>query len=121
MASAVIDGYRADRNALEAERLRRYVGELATTRNELQATTASLSQALEAAAASSQAKSQLLATMSHELRTPLNVIIGFSALLREGAQVQFVNQRSTENTTDIHATGRNHHSPTNSRPMYATP
>src|SRR3546814_12829310 len=28
MASAVIDGYLADRNALEAERLRRYVGEL---------------------------------------------------------------------------------------------
>src|SRR3546814_9663557 len=61
MASAVIDGYLADRNALEAERLRRYVGELETTRNEPQATTASLSKSLEAAAESSQATSQFLA------------------------------------------------------------
>jgi PAS domain S-box-containing protein len=30
-------------------------------------------------------KSEFMATMSHELRTPLNVIIGYCALLREGA------------------------------------
>src|SRR3546814_20073564 len=75
---AIIDGNLSDRNALEAARLRRYVSELETARSELQATTASLSLALEAAAASSQAKSQFLAMMSHELRTPLNAIIGFS-------------------------------------------
>src|SRR3546814_15655592 len=96
MASAVIDGYLADRNALEAERLRRYVGELETTRNELQATTASLSQALEAAAASSQAKSQFLATMSHELRTPLNAIIGFSEILKAEALGPLGNPRYAE-------------------------
>src|SRR3546814_18447893 len=36
MASAVVDGYLADRNALEAERLRRYVGELEATRHAIQ-------------------------------------------------------------------------------------
>jgi len=78
MASAVIDGYLADRNALEAARLRRHVAELEETQATLEATTRSLKIALEAAAASSQAKSQFLANMSHELRTPLNAIIGFS-------------------------------------------
>lgn len=33
------------------------------------------------------AKSQFLATMSHELRTPLNAIIGYSEILREGAEL----------------------------------
>jgi signal transduction histidine kinase len=35
--------------------------------------------------AANNAKSQFLANMSHELRTPLNAIIGYSELLREGA------------------------------------
>ena len=35
------------------------------------------------AAASSQAKSNFLATMSHEIRTPMNSIIGFSDLLND--------------------------------------
>ncbi|WP_395646040.1 sensor histidine kinase [Terricaulis sp.] len=34
----------------------------------------------------SRAKSQFLANMSHELRTPLNAIIGYSEMLREGAE-----------------------------------
>lgn len=36
--------------------------------------------------AANNAKSQFLANMSHELRTPLNAIIGYSELLREGAE-----------------------------------
>jgi signal transduction histidine kinase len=105
MVSAVIDGYLADRNALEAARLRRYVSELEGTRSELQATTASLSLALEAAAASSQAKSQFLATMSHELRTPLNAIIGFSELLKAESLGSMGNPRYIEYATDIHQSG----------------
>lgn len=74
--------YQLTRRAVdEAGRLRAYVVELEATRSKLEATTADLMTALEAAAASSQAKSQFLATMSHELRTPLNAIIGFSEIL----------------------------------------
>jgi signal transduction histidine kinase len=105
MVSAIVDGYLADRNALEAERLRRYISELEGTRTELQATTASLSLALEAAAASSQSKSQFLATMSHELRTPLNAIIGFSELLKAESLGSMGNPRYIEYATDIHQSG----------------
>ncbi len=105
MLSAVIDGYLADRNAREAERLRRYVQELEATQAALEATTASLQSALEAAAASSQAKSQFLATMSHELRTPLNAIIGFSELMREQSLGALGNPRYIEYAGDIHDSG----------------
>jgi signal transduction histidine kinase len=39
-----------------------------------------------AAEKASEAKSRFLANMSHELRTPLNAIIGYSEMLREGAE-----------------------------------
>ncbi|MGE5270567.1 MAG: MHYT domain-containing protein [Thiohalocapsa sp.] len=77
---AVVDEHLAGRSAREAERLRRHVDELVTTKLELEAATSQLRTALEAAAAGSQAKSQFLATMSHELRTPLNAIIGFAEM-----------------------------------------
>jgi len=105
LLSAFLDGYLSDRNAREAERLRRYVSELETAQSELQETTRNLSVALEAAAASSQAKSQFLATMSHELRTPLNAIIGFSELLKGEALGALGDPRYVEYATDIHNSG----------------
>jgi signal transduction histidine kinase len=81
LIGAIVDQRLADRAIREAERLRATVVQLETTKRELEATAQNLTRALEAAAASSQAKSQFLATMSHELRTPLNAVIGFSQLL----------------------------------------
>jgi signal transduction histidine kinase len=50
------------------------------------ARTSELNAALETATAANAAKSQFLAVMSHELRTPLNAIIGYSEIMREGAE-----------------------------------
>lgn len=91
--------------ALEAERLRRNVIRLEATQRELQVTTSNLRMALEAAAASSHAKSQFLATMSHELRTPLNAILGFSEIMKIESFGPMANQRYAEYVADIHASG----------------
>ena len=46
-----------------------------------------LREAKEAAEAANRAKSMFLATMSHEFRTPLNVILGFTQLLKQRANL----------------------------------
>ena len=65
----------------QGEALRSHVAELEATKRDLEATSQELEAALQAAAHSSEAKSQFLASMSHELRTPLNAIIGYSEFL----------------------------------------
>jgi signal transduction histidine kinase len=48
--------------------------------------TRDLEQARRAAEEASAAKTRFIANMSHELRTPLNAIIGYSEIMREGAE-----------------------------------
>ena len=102
---ALADSYLADRNTREAERLRHYVTELEATQAELRATTDNLSIALEAAAASSQAKSQFLTIMSHELRTPLNAVIGFSELVQMELHGPLGHPQYREYLEDIRSSG----------------
>ena len=66
----------ADQAALALEKARLYE-EVRQKVEELQRKTSELEKA-------NKTKDEFLSTMSHELRTPLNVVIGYSALLKEG-------------------------------------
>jgi signal transduction histidine kinase len=76
------------RARFERERAARRAAEtlLESHSRELYETNQQLAVEVERANAANTAKSQFLATMSHELRTPLNAIIGYSELLRDGAE-----------------------------------
>jgi signal transduction histidine kinase len=67
--------------------------------------TRQLEEAVGVAEASSQAKSEFLASMSHELRTPLNSIIGFSQVLHE-QYFGSLNDKQAEYVTDIVDSGK---------------
>jgi signal transduction histidine kinase len=105
LLSALFDEHLASRAAREARRLHRHVAKLEATKRELEATTRQLQDALDAAAAGSQAKSQFLATMSHELRTPLNAIIGFAEIQVMQVFGPLGNPRYHDYARDIHRSG----------------
>lgn len=71
---------RQRRDAVELERYRHHLEEL------VEARTAALAEATQAAEAASRAKSAFLANMSHEIRTPMNAIIGLTYLVKRNTQ-----------------------------------
>ena len=105
LVSALFNEHLASRAAREARRLHRHVAKLEATKRELEETTRRLQEALDAAAAGSQAKSQFLATMSHELRTPLNAIIGFAEIQVMQVFGPLGNSRYHDYARDIHRSG----------------
>jgi signal transduction histidine kinase len=106
LVGALVDSHLSARAIGEAERLRAYIVELENTKSRLEQTTESLTHALDAAAAASQAKSAFLAAMSHELRTPLNAVIGFSDLLIMETFGSLGSARNKEYAKDIHSSGK---------------
>jgi signal transduction histidine kinase len=89
----------------QSEALRTHVAALQAAKIDLEATSRHLEAALDAAARSSEAKSQFLASMSHELRTPLNAIIGYSEFLGMQPYGAMPDARYLEYIGDIQTSG----------------
>jgi len=79
----VVDDRRSHRWRRDEIALLRNVGDLFVTVFDKLETERSLKEAMEAAQASSKAKTEFLANMSHEIRTPMNCVIGIADLLQE--------------------------------------
>lgn len=105
LTCAMVDRHLALRSHQEEQRLRAHIVELEATQHRLEETSAQLMLALEAAAVSSQSKSQFLATMSHELRTPLNAIIGFSSILSTELYGPLGDARYRDHAQDVQKSG----------------
>jgi signal transduction histidine kinase len=97
---ALIEGDRlraeAERTALEERDLSKRLSialsdlerERASLEDRVLERTLDLEAARHAAEEANAAKTRFIANMSHELRTPLNAIIGYSEIMREGAEAQ---------------------------------
>jgi signal transduction histidine kinase len=94
---------------LASDRLAELIEELRSFNLQLEAKveerTKQLAEALAGTKASSQAKSEFLASMSHELRTPLNAIIGFCQILHE-RYFGDLNEKQAEYISDIMDSGK---------------
>jgi len=74
-----------------------------TMRSSLQHYHQNLEQARDDALIATRAKSEFLAKMSHELRTPLNAIIGYSEIIEEELQENFINSHTDDLARIKHA------------------
>ena len=83
----------------------RDITELLKTKQALSERTEQLQDALTAAHAASQAKTEFLATMSHELRTPLTSVIGMSSALMQPYFGE-LNVKQKEYLNIIHRSGQ---------------
>jgi len=93
---------------LKAQTARQIAEEAKTLQAQIEEQRSAMKQLVLAKAAAEEtslAKSAFLFNMSHELRTPLNAIMGYSELLREGAEDDDAEQRAKD-TAKILGAGR---------------
>jgi len=98
LVGSLVDHHLELQSQGEAQRLRRYIQELESAKQELLIAKAQ-------AEAGNRAKSSFLANMSHELRTPLNAIIGFTDLMRQEVMGPIQPVKYLDYVNDVHRSG----------------